>query len=149
MSPHAIEEMLQNANVDDCPTGADTVDSTLRLQQEMSEIMVTTACNLTKWASNSELVMDALIMTQLKRASSPFMEFNSIDPLKALGVSWDLNSNHFRFLAPSGIISSRNPMTKRSLLSLASKMFDTLGLIPPFMVRAKTLFQWLWLSGLH
>lgn len=67
--------------------------------------MMTTACNLTKWASNSELVMDAI--DPAKRASSPFMEFNSIDPLKARGVSWD----HFRSLVLSGIISSRNPMT--------------------------------------
>ena len=40
-------------------------------------------------------------------------------------------------------------MTKRSLLSLASKMFDPLGLIPPFIVRAKPLFQELWLNGSH
>ena len=28
ISPYAVEEILQNANVDDSPTGADTVDST-------------------------------------------------------------------------------------------------------------------------
>ncbi|XP_068756894.1 uncharacterized protein [Montipora capricornis] len=147
MSPYAVEEILQNMYVDDCLTGADTVDSTLKLQQEMSEIMMTAAFNLTKWASNSELVMDAI--DPAKRASSPFVEFNSSDPLKALGVSWDLNSDHFRFLAPSGIISSHDPMSKRSLLSLASKMFDPLGLISPFTVRAKILFQELWLKGLQ
>ena len=135
MSPYAVEEVLQNTNVDYCLTGADTVYATLKLQQDMSEIMMTTACNLTKWASNSELVMDAVDPS--KRASLLFMEFNSIDPLKALDVSWDLNSDHFGFLAPSGIISFRNPMTKRSLLSLASKMFDPLRLITPFIVRAK------------
>ncbi|XP_068684166.1 uncharacterized protein [Montipora capricornis] len=116
MSPYAVEEILQNMYVDDCLTGADTVDSTLKLQQEMSEIMMTAAFNLTKWASNSELVMDAI--DPAKRASSPFVEFNSSDPLKALGVSWDLNSDHFRFLAPSGIISFHDPMSKRSLLGL-------------------------------
>ena len=147
MSPYAVEEILQNMYVDDCLTGADTVDSTLKLQQEMSEILMTAAFNLTKWASNSELVMGAI--DPAKRASSPFVEFNSSDPLKALGVSWDLNSDHFRFLAPSGIISSHDPMSKRSLLSLASKMFDPLGLISPFTVRAKILFQELWLKGLQ
>ena len=147
MSPYAVEEILQNMYVDDCLTRADTVDSTLKLQQEMSEIMMTGVFNLTKWASNSELVMDAI--DPAKRASSPFVEFNPSDPLKALGVSWDLNSDHFRFLAPSGIISSHDPMSKRSLLSLASKMFVPLGLISPFTVRAKILFQELWLKGLQ
>ena len=139
ISPYAVEEILQNIYVDDCLTGADTVDSTLKLQQEMSEVMMTAAFNLTKWASNSELVMDAI--DPAKRVSSPFVEFNWSDPLKALGVSWDLNFDHFRFLAPSGIISSHDPMSKRSLLSLASKMFDPLGLISPFTVRVKILFQ--------
>ncbi|XP_068684143.1 uncharacterized protein [Montipora foliosa] len=50
MSPYAVEEILQNMYVDDCLTGADTVDSTLKLQQEMSEITMTAAFNLTKWA---------------------------------------------------------------------------------------------------
>ena len=147
MSPYAVEEILQNMYVDDCLTRAYTVDSTLKLQQEMSEIMMTGAFNLTKWASNSELVMDAI--DPAKRASSPFVEFNPSDPLKALGVPWDLNSDHFRFLAPSGIISSHDPMSKRSLLSLASKMFVPLGLISPFTVRAKILFQELGLKGLQ
>ena len=45
--------------MDDVLTGADTVDSTMKLQQDMLEIMMKAAFNLTKWASNSELVMDA------------------------------------------------------------------------------------------
>ncbi|XP_068708196.1 uncharacterized protein [Montipora foliosa] len=40
-------------------------------------------------------------------------------------------------------------MSKRSLLSLASKMCDPLGMISPFTVRAKILFHDLWLKGLH
>ena len=57
-------------------------------------------------------------------------------------------SDHFRFLAPGGIVLTPDPITKRSLLSLASKMFDPLGLISPFTVRAKIFFQELWLKGL-
>ena len=139
MSPYAVEEILQNMYVDDRLAGADTVDSTLKLQQEMSEIMMTAAFNLTKWASNSELVVEAT--DPAKRASSPFVMFNLSNTLKALGVSWDLNSDRFRFLAPSEIISSHDPMSKISLLILASKTFDPLGLISPFTVRAKILVE--------
>ena len=100
-----------------------------------------TACNLTKWASNSELVMDAI--DPAKRASSPFMEFNSIAPLKHLAC-------HGTTLYSSHRVESSHPAIQwQILLSLASKIFDTLGLITPFIVRAKTLFQCLWLSGLH
>ena len=145
--PDAIREILNNTYVDDCLTGADTDNSTLKLQQEMSDIMMAAAFNLTKWASNSKLVMDGIDPD--KRATSLLVECDSRGPLKALGVSWDLISDCFRFLAPTEGVSSHDPMTKRSLLSLASRMFDPMGLISPFTVRAKILFQELWRRGLE
>ncbi len=84
-----------------------------------------------------------------KRASSPLVKFDSRQPLKALGVSWDLSSDCFRFIAADEIVSSHDPMTKRSLLSLASKVFDPTGLISPATVRAKILFLELWRRGLE
>ena len=66
-----------------------------------------------------------------KSASSPLVKFDSCEPVKALRVSWDMTSDYFRFLAPNGIISCHDPMTKRSVLNLASKMFDPMGLISP------------------
>ena len=145
--PDATREILNNTYVDDCLTGADTDNSALKLQQEMSDIMMAAAFNLTKWASNSKLVMDGIDPD--KRATSLLVECNSRGPLKALGVSWDLISDCFRFLAPTESVSSHDPMTKRSLLSLASRMFDPMGLISPFTVRAKILFQELWRRGLE
>ena len=105
----------------------------------MSEIMFTAALNLTKWASNSELVMDSI--DRGKRASSPLVKFDSSEPLKARSVLWNLTADCFKFLAPSGIISCHDPMTKTSLLSLASKMFDPMGLILPLTVREKNPFS--------
>ena len=58
--PDATREMLHNMYVDDCLTGADIDSSALKLQQEMSDIMMAAALNLTKWPSNSKLVMDGI-----------------------------------------------------------------------------------------
>ena len=65
--PDSAREILQNMYADDCFTGAERDCSALKLQQEMSEIMFTAAFNLTKWASNSELIMDSI--DPAKRAS--------------------------------------------------------------------------------
>ena len=109
--------------------------------------MTAAAFNLTKWASNSKLVMDGIDPD--KRATSLLVKCDSRGSLKTLGVSWDLIPDCFRFLAPTESVSSHDPMTKRSLLSLASRMFDPMGLISPFTVRAKVLFQELWRRGLE
>ena len=47
------------------------------------------------------------------------------------------------------ILNNDDPETKRSLLSLTSKVFDPMGLLAPFIVRAKILFQELWSRGLR
>ena len=98
--------------VDDCLTGADTENSALKLQQDMSYILMATAFNLTKWASNSKLIMDAIDPD--KRVTSLLVECDSREPLKALGVSWDLNSDCFRFIAPNESVSSHDPVTKKA-----------------------------------
>lgn len=144
--PDAVREIKENMYVNDCLTGADTDSSTLKLQQGMSEIVIDAAFNLTKWASNSQTVMDGV--DPAKRASSPLVELDSSKPLKALGCSWDLTSDCFRFVVASEMISSHDPVTKRSVFSLASKLFDPMGLISPFTVRAKILLQELWWKGL-
>ena len=109
--------------------------------------MMAAAFNLPNWDGNSKLIMDGIDPD--KRARSLLVDCDSREPLKALGVSWDLISDCSRFIAPNESVSSHDPMTKRSLLSLASRMFDQLGLISPFTVIAKILFQELWRRGLE
>lgn len=41
--PNAVLEILPNMYVDDVLTGADTIDASLKLQQDMSKIMTTEA----------------------------------------------------------------------------------------------------------
>ena len=47
------------------------------------------------------------------------------------------------------MLTANDPETKRSLLSIASKVFDPMGLITPFTIRAKMLFQEVWQRGLQ
>ena len=72
------------------------------------------------------------------------IDFNEREPLKALGMSWNTEDYVVFFDLSNRILNSDNPETKRSLLSLTSKVFDPLGLLTPFVVRAKILFQELW-----
>ncbi|XP_067041142.1 uncharacterized protein [Acropora muricata] len=136
--PDATREILNNTYVDDCLTGADTDNSALKLQQEMSDIMMAAAFNLTKWASNSKLVMDGIDPD--KRATSLLVECNSRGPLKALGVSWELISDCFRFLAPTESVSSHDPMTKKSLLSFSIKNVRPNGTDISFHCKSKDPF---------
>ena len=89
--------------------------------------------------------MDAI--NPAKGTSSSLVEFDPSEPLKALGVSWDSTSYHFRFLAPSEITPWSND--KEKLAYPAIKRFDPVVLSSPLTVRAKILFQELWLKELQ
>ena len=45
-------------------------------------------------------------------------------------------------------ISTEDPKTKRSLIRLYLKVFDPMGLLTPFLMIPKLLFQELWTRGL-
>ena len=53
------------------------------------------------------------------------------------------------FSVPASVLTANDPETKRRLLSIASKVFDSMGLITPFTIRAKMLFQEVWQWGLQ
>ncbi|KRX12531.1 hypothetical protein T07_13305 [Trichinella nelsoni] len=95
---------------------------------------------LKKWASNDP---DALMDLPPEDVSSA-----DEDRLwKTLGLHWNRHSDHLTFMPMPDIHPERHDY-KRQLLSLASRLFNPLGCLAPFTIRAKKLFQSLWLKGL-
>lgn len=134
--PDASREVLSNMYVDDCLSGADDIEATVKLQQFLDKMMERGGFNLTKWVSNSREVLSPL-------------DFNATEPLKALGIYWNTLTDCFLFSVPPSMLAVCDPETKRSLLSTASWVFDPMGLITPLTIRAKILFQEFWQRGLQ
>ncbi|XP_044163003.1 uncharacterized protein LOC122947631 [Acropora millepora] len=62
---------------------------------------------------------------------------------RALGVSWDTNSDCFVY----GVVKRNIADTRRKMLSLIASLFDPIGFLAPFLVRAKILLQRMWQCG--
>ena len=61
---------------------------------------------------------------------------------KVLGIIWDSSSDSFVFNFSELIEYARSLLpSKRSLLRVTAKIFDPLGLLAPFVIRLKVLFQ--------
>ncbi|XP_065886647.1 uncharacterized protein [Dysidea avara] len=61
---------------------------------------------------------------------------------KVLGISWDDQSDNFLFDFTDLIEYARQlPPSKRSVLKFNAKIYDPLGLLSPFVIRLKVLFQ--------
>ena len=66
---------------------------------------------------------------------------------KILGIMWHASEDVFTFV--SHIAEQECEWTKQIFLSRIEPLFDPLGLMAPFLIRAKILMQEVWLHGLE
>ncbi|XP_062535421.1 uncharacterized protein LOC134204658 [Armigeres subalbatus] len=128
--------------IDDYIGGANSEEGAIQTRKELDELLAKGGFQLRKWASNNSNVLEGLDPSRI--GTQPSLKFDHIEPIKALGVSWEPASDHLCF--NSNLDLSSDPPTKRSILSDVSKHFDPLGLTAPVIVRAKMLLQQLWLQ---
>ncbi|XP_015772515.1 PREDICTED: uncharacterized protein LOC107350789 [Acropora digitifera] len=147
--PVAAKEVKENMYVDDILTGAPDDDCAVQLKDDLCNLLSKGGFPLTKWASNSQKVME---VTPLRERAPTLMSTadpeKMCDSLKALGTSWNTQDDLLTFTNISSILTEADPRTKRSLISLYSRIFDPMGLLTPFLMVPKLLFQELWARGL-
>ncbi|XP_055522546.1 uncharacterized protein LOC129716732 [Wyeomyia smithii] len=139
--PFGSKALRKNFYVDDFIGGAQTVEEASKLRTELSELLAKGGFNLRKWTSNRLEVLKGLREDQIGTQST--IEFAPHETIKALGINWEPNEGFLRF--DSQVPPSDHVLTKRSILSTITKLFDPLGLIAPVVVRAKIVMQELWL----
>ena len=97
---------------------------------------------LRKWTSNKLEVLQGLEPDQIGTQSA--IQFGKDETIKALGISWEPEVDIFR--VETALRPSHGPITKRTILSGISQLFDPLGIVSPVVIRAKMLMQLLWLQ---
>ena len=134
-----IEELRENFYVDDWLSGADTEADACEMFVEATQVMGEAKMSLAKWGSNSEAVSGIL--------EREFGEkYSDVESIKVLGMNWLVPQDCFSY---AGIqVTDGLIITKRVVLSFLARTFDPLGLITPFTMYIKCLFQDLWQLGL-
>ena len=134
-----ITELNENFYMDDLMTGADDDEEACDRVVESDSVMKEMSMSIAKWLSSSEVVGEMLIREFTDKCLEQ-------DVHKVLGLKWNAALDCFMFdgfeLGTSVVI------TKRVILSCFSRLFDPLGLLNPFTVLAKCMFQELWKLGM-
>ena len=97
-----------------------------------------------KWAANALQLLPGFDSEQIETKSDFFQEQEVVS---ALGLKWDSKEDVFCFKSSFVAPDTSIPVTKRSVLSEVSKLFDPIGWLSPVIIRAKVLIQNLWLLG--
>ena len=99
----------------------------------MIDILSRGGFQLNKWHSNQK---DDETVRDMKLGNSA--------ETSALGITWDQQKDLFIFS-----LSSKEQVfkkfTKRTILSLSSSLFDSLGFLAPLIIKAKIIMQELWI----
>lgn len=128
----------QDFYVDDCLTGANTIAEAKYICAGLNKVLNSGCFPLRKWLSNSleivESVDEAIHHPDLRKFDTSS---------KTLGLLWSASCDQLKF---SVSLSTSCAITKRTILSEISQIFDILGLVSPCIIRAKMLLQSIWLE---
>lgn len=138
--PQAAEVIKNDFYVDDCLTGADTVDEAVNLREELNTLLSQGRMTLRKWRSSSQSVLDT-IPDQLRERTET-LELRTDSHLKTLGIHWDTNKDCFYVSTPP--LNPEDRPTKRQIASDVAKLFDVMGWYSPVVMTTKVLLQRMW-----
>ena len=137
--------MNQSLYVDDLVTGADTVESGLSIYHAVKGLMAEGSFNLRKWHSNSPQLMEKISQFEQgneRDSTAQTLPTGSGPESKILGVAWNTHNDELSFCLSELVqYATSFPVTKQSVLRITASIFDPLGLLAPFVIKLKMLFQ--------
>ncbi|XP_065085291.1 uncharacterized protein LOC135707407 [Ochlerotatus camptorhynchus] len=122
-------------------SGVDDIEEGKVLIKEMIELLQSAGFSLRKWNSNSKELLSE-VPVDLRDEHSILELDSSSSSVKTLGLTWEPSTDSFRFSSP--MWNESTEITKRCVLSDASRLFDPLGLVGPVIIQAKIFLQDLW-----
>ena len=142
--PLAAETVLKSTYMDDSMDSVPDLPTAKELYDQLSELWRSAGMHARKWLSNSPELLRCIPAADC--ATVVDLDKGLLPKVKTLGVLWDPVKDVFTF--------SVNPpdsdyvITKRSFLQRIASLFDPLGFLAPFTIRAKMLIQEMWAAGL-
>ena len=115
-----------------------------RMRKELTSLGDKAGFHIRKWISNIPEVLEDI--SESDRASEMDLQKIELPTTKALGVLRSAKDDTFHFVYT--LPSNEFKFTKRSVLKKTATVFDPLGFLAPFIIRAKLLLQQAWLKAI-
>ena len=140
----AAETILKSTYMDDSMDSVTDEVEGIKLYKELSDLWKRAGMFTHKWLSNSSTVLKEI--PQQDRVKELELDRNNLIAAKTLGVLWTATEDVFTFNFTTA--EQELKFTKRSFLKKIAMLFDPLGFLGPFIIRAKILMQEIWIEGL-
>ena len=142
--PLAAVAVEKHCYMDDLMPSLPTIEEAKETRQQLSELGDKAGFHIRKWLSNRVEVLEDV--PAIDQASVVDLTKCIFPVTKTLGVLWTAEDVFFfRWSSPS----ENFEYMKRSVLRKTAMIYDPLGLISPYIIRAKILIQQAWLEAIN
>ncbi|XP_021943783.2 uncharacterized protein LOC110842357 [Folsomia candida] len=122
-------ELLRSLYVDNCVTSFESISQYTKFRAESTAILLHAKMDLREWESNADDKMER--------------EVTSV-----LGYNWDKSKDEMFCDLPLHLGKEDLNVTKRTVLSIASQVFDPIGFTSPTVLQLKIMLQEAWAQDL-
>jgi len=142
--PRAAETIIESTLVDDNMDSVPTEDEAIKLIADLKKIYGSCGMTITKFISNSKDVLASVTVEErAKDLDLAGLEAKENLPLvKTLGVVWIGADDLFTFVAQPP--DPQTKWTKRTTLQTTARLYDPLGFLSPYILRARLEAQEYW-----
>ena len=131
-----VQSLKSDMYVDNWVSGASNISEAYQRYCEATDVMNDAHMPLTKWYTNDQTLQNVFSQS----------ESSEEKVLSVLGLSWANFSDKFQFNLYDFCSKFNYQPTKRSVLSSIASLYDPLGMLSPFVMFGKLLFQDLWIA---
>nr|CAI5847193.1 unnamed protein product [Callosobruchus analis] len=141
--PEAACVIINNFYVDDLVFSDDSSEKAVQVCREVDLVLKRYGFHLRKWISN---IPEVVTKIGGDDSSEVIVDFGEKGTTKTLGLYWAVSKDMLNYCIK--LSTSLTLVTKRTILSEISRIFDPLGLISPCVILVKILLQELWMLKL-
>ncbi len=136
------ETVDKNMYVDDLMKSVEGADRAILLAKQLRELLQKGGFKLTKWLSNNREVLSTIPESERAR-SVVNLDIDDLPTESALGLKWNVEDDAFVWEVDRDTLDQMQgkAATRRGILSVVSSLFDPLGMIAPYIMKAKLLLQ--------
>ena len=137
-----VETVKRNMYVDDLMKSKSSAEEAIVLVSQLRELLARGGFRLTKWYSNEREVL-ATIPESERAKSVVNLDLEKLPTETALGLKWNIEEDKFVWEVSEKMLQrvSQEPVTRRGIVSAVYSLFDPLGFIAPYAMKAKLLLQ--------
>lgn len=141
--PEAVKAIIENHYVDDYLDCVEDEEKAIERIKQVTTIHNRGGFEIRNWACNSDKVLATLGTTALIKGSIK-LEMLDENANRTLGLIWDPRKDMITFnlslkRIPENILDGSEIPTKRQMLQTIMSVYDPLGMLSPYHVKAKIL----------